>query len=244
MRLFGLIGYPLGHSFSKKYFTGKFEKEGISNCRYELFPLSSIAELPALLEKEYELEGLNITIPYKKEVLQFITRSEIPEGLQACNCIRIRDGERVGYNTDILGFEKSLLPLLTPRQDKALVLGNGGAAESVLFVLQKLGIPVHIVSRKLHPGSTCTYGDLTPEFIAEHRLIINTTPVGTFPAITDAPAIPYSGIGADHLLYDLVYNPAKTQFLQNGEARGARIKNGEEMLVIQAEESWTFWNRD
>lgn len=244
MRLFGLIGYPLGHSFSKKYFTAKFEKEGISNCRYELFPLSSIAELPALLEKEQELEGLNITIPYKKEIFQFITRSEIPEGLQACNCIRIRGGERIGYNTDVIGFEKSLLPLLTPHQDKALVLGNGGAAESVMFVLRKLGIPVTIVSRKLHPGSTCTYDELTADFIAAHRLIINTTPVGTYPAITTAPALPYSGIGTDHLLYDLVYNPAKTQFLQNGEARGARIKNGEEMLVIQAEESWTFWNRD
>lgn len=137
MRLFGLIGYPLGHSFSKKYFTRKFEEQHITDCRYELFPLTSISELPALLASHPALEGLNITIPYKKAVLGYLTTSRLPDGLNACNCIKIRQGQRIGYNTDVLGFENSLLPLLDSGHQRALVLGNGGAAESILFVLKK-----------------------------------------------------------------------------------------------------------
>lgn len=153
MRQFGLIGYPLSHSFSKKYFTQKFEKEGISGCHYELFPLSSIAELPALLKANPSLEGLNVTIPYKKQVLPFLTASAIPAGLEACNCIHIKDNRLTGYNTDSIGFEKSLIPLLQPHHRQALVLGNGGAAEAVVYVLHKLGIAVKLVSRNLHHGS-------------------------------------------------------------------------------------------
>jgi shikimate dehydrogenase len=244
MRLFGLIGYPLGHSFSKKYFTRKFEEQQITDCRYELFPLSSISELPALLASHPALEGLNITIPYKKAVLTYLTASQLPEGLNACNCIKIRQGQRIGYNTDVLGFEKSLLPLLDSGHQRALVLGNGGAAESILFVLKKRGISFEVVSRHLHHGSTLTYADLTPGIVRSHTLIINTTPLGTFPNTGDCPDIPYEGISSKHLLYDLVYNPPETVFLQKGKERGARIKNGEEMLVIQAEESWNFWNQD
>ena len=244
MRLFGLIGYPLGHSFSKRYFTQKFETEHIPDCRYELFPLSSISELPALLAANPSLEGLNITIPYKKAVLPFLNSSELPAGLDACNCIRIRNGKLHGYNTDVLGFEKSLLPLLRPVHNRALVLGNGGAAESIMFVLKKRGIPFELVSRQLHGNSTMTYADLTTDLIRRHTLIINTTPLGTFPHPEHCPDIPYEGITEEHLLYDLVYNPPETLFLRKGKERGAVIKNGEEMLVIQAEESWTFWNRD
>lgn len=244
MRLFGLIGFPLGHSFSKKYFTRKFEEQQMPDCRYELFPLSAITGLPDLLSANPGLEGLNVTIPYKKEVLAYLTDSEIPQGLQACNCIKIRNGRLIGYNTDILGFEKSLIPLLDGGHQRALVLGNGGAAESVRFVLQKLGIPFEVVSRRLHGTSTMTYSALTAAVVREHPLIINTTPLGTFPDTDSCPDIPYEGVTPSHLLYDLVYNPPKTLFLQKGEERGARIKNGEEMLVIQAEESWAFWNRD
>lgn len=244
MRLFGLIGFPLGHSFSEKYFTRKFGELHITDCRYHLFPIPSIKELPALLAEHPSLEGLNITIPYKKAVMAYLTASQIPEGLLACNCIKIRNGQLTGYNTDVLGFEKSLTPLLDSGHRRALVLGNGGAAESIMFVLKKKGIPFGVVSRRMHEGATFTYADLTPEIIKNHPLIINTTPLGTYPHTDSYPDIPYEGITAGHLLYDLVYNPPLTKFLQQGKERGARVKNGEEMLVIQAEESWAFWNRD
>ncbi len=243
MRLYGLIGYPLGHSFSKKYFARKFEEQHIADCRYELFPLTAITELPALLADHPDLAGLNVTIPYKKSVLAYLTDSQIPVGLNACNCIKIRHGQLTGFNTDVLGFEQSLAPLLNSGHQRALVLGNGGAAESILFVLKKRGISFEVVSRQLHNGSTITYKDLTPGIIGAHTLIINTTPLGTFPNTGDCPDIPYEGITAQHLLYDLVYNPSLTLFLQKGKEQGARIKNGEEMLVIQAEESWNFWNQ-
>ena len=241
MRLFGLIGYPLTHSFSRRYFTEKFEREGIPGCRYELFPLERIEELPALLAQYPELEGLNVTIPYKKEVLRYLDTSTLPPGLAACNCIRIRQGRREAYNTDFLGFEKSLVPLLQPQHRQALVLGNGGATEAVVYALRRLGIGFAIVSRALHGGSTLTYDQLTPAIIKTHTLIINTTPLGMHPHTDECPKLPYGSIGTEHLLYDLVYNPAQTLFLQKGKAQGAAVKNGEEMLVLQAEESWSIW---
>ena len=242
MRLFGLIGYPLSHSFSKKYFTEKFEKEYITNCRYDLFPIGSIGELPLLLKKNPELEGLNVTIPYKKQVLPFVNTQYMPAGLDACNCINIIDGKLVGYNTDVTGFEKSLKPLLKSYHNKALVLGNGGAAAAIIFVLKKLRISFDIVSRKPHDGSALTYKGIDKKVMQENTIIINTTPLGMYPDADTCPAIPYQYISDKHLLYDLVYNPAKTLFLQKGEERGAIIKNGEEMLVLQAEESWRIWN--
>lgn len=242
-RLFGLIGYPLTHSFSKQYFTKKFEKEGIKDCRYELFPLASIRELEFLLQQHTDLEGLNITIPYKKEVLAYLDSSEnIPVDLEACNCIRIRNGELEGFNTDTFGFEKTISPLLKPHHKKALILGNGGATAAVGYVLKKLGIDFHIVSRKIHDGSTLTYDDLNEEMMRTSQVIINSTPLGLYPDTSTFPPIPYRYITDQHLLYDLVYNPAQTVFLQKGEERGAMIKNGEEMLVVQAEESWKIWN--
>ena len=242
MRLFGLIGYPLSHSFSEKYFTEKFEEEQITECRYSLFPIKTIDELPILLRNNPELEGLNITIPYKKQVLPFLDASNIPEGLDACNCINITGGKLVGYNTDVTGFEKSLNPLLKSYHKKALVLGNGGATAAVAFVLRKLGISFDIVSRKIHDDSSFTYKDIDKKMIEENSVIINTTPVGLYPNTEACPDIPYEFIGESHLLYDLVYNPAKTLFLQKGEEKGAIIKNGEEMLALQAEESWRIWN--
>lgn len=242
MRLFGLIGYPLSHSFSKEYFTKKFEREEITECRYDLFPIKTIDELPLLLRNNPELEGLNVTIPYKKQILRFVDVFDMPNGLDACNCINITNGNLVGYNTDVTGFERSLQPLLKSFHKKALVLGNGGATAAVIFVLKKLGISFEIVSRKLREGSTLTYGDIDKKIIEENTLIINTTPLGMYPDITTCPDIPYRFITEKHLLYDLIYNPKKTLFLQQGEERGAVIKNGEEMLILQAEESWRIWN--
>ena len=242
MRLFGLIGYPLSHSFSKEYFTKKFEREEITECRYDLFPIKTIDELPLLLRNNPELEGLNVTIPYKKQILRFVDVFDMPNGLDACNCINITNGNLVGYNTDVTGFERSLQPLLKSFHKKALVLGNGGATAAVIFVLKKLGISFEIVSRKLREGSTLTYGDIDKKIIEENTLIINTTPLGMYPDITTCPDIPYRFITEKHLLYDLIYNPKKTLFLQQGEERGAVIKNGEDMLILQAEESWRIWN--
>ncbi len=242
MRLFGLIGYPLSHSFSKKYFTEKFAAEGIDNCQYGLFSLAAISELQGLLSAHPELEGLNVTIPYKKQVTDFLDLRAMPAGLAACNCIRIQNGKLTGYNTDVIGFEQSLLPLLKPHHTKALVLGNGGAADAVLFVLDKLKIRYDVVSRSMHKGATLTYNDLDEAIIDSSTVIINTTPLGMYPDVNECPRIPYQYLSAQHLLYDLVYNPAKTLFLQRGEDMGAMIKNGQEMLVLQAEESWRIWN--
>jgi len=243
MRLFGLIGYPLSHSFSKKYFTEKFEKEGLTDCNYELFPIPSIDKLPEILKNYPELEGLNVTVPFKHLVLSYLhSVAGIPGELKACNCIKIEGGKLSGYNTDYIGFEKSFTPLLKSYHKKALLLGNGGATAAVKFILKKLKIDFDIVSRTIHDGATLTYKDIDDKIIKQNTIIINTTPLGMYPDADGCPDIPYQFISDEHLLYDLVYNPAKTLFLQRGEERGATIKNGGEMLVLQAEESWRIWN--
>lgn len=242
MKRFGLIGYPLSHSFSRNYFAEKFEKEGLKDHVYDLFPIASIEELPELLSINKDLAGLNVTIPYKQQVIKFLDASNIPAGVNACNCIKIENGKLTGYNTDITGFEKSFRELLKPHQKKALVLGNGGATAAVVHVLKKLGIGFEIVSRKIHNGSTLTYNDVSVAVIREHPIIINSTPLGTFPNVDESAPIPYDAITTDHYLFDLIYNPGKTLFLKKGETRGAVIKNGYAMLEIQAEESWKIWN--
>lgn len=242
MRLFGLIGYPLGHSFSKKYFTEKFENEGIKDCQYELFPIEEISLLPVLLQENPNLEGLNITIPYKQQALSFLTESKIPNGLGACNCIKIVGGKLTGYNTDVVGFKNSFVRHLKSHHTSALVLGNGGASAAVVHCLQKLEISYQIVSRRTRPDSHLTYADITPALIKETPIIINCSPVGTYPNIDECPLLPYDSISTNHYLFDLVYNPTKTLFLQKGEERGAAIQNGYDMLVGQAEEAWRIWN--
>ena len=243
MKEYGIIGYPLAHSFSEKYFSEKFKKEGIPSSSYTPYPLQSINEFPALLEQHPGLMGLSVTIPYKQQVLQYLNDiSNIPGGLNACNSIRIRDGELKGYNTDIVGFEKALLPHLKEQHSQALILGNGGAATAVKYVLQKLRISFTQVSRNPAEGVRLTYAGLDEKTIKENGLIINTTPLGTFPAVNECADIPYQYLTPRHLLFDLVYNPAKTLFLQKGEDRGAAIVNGYMMLVLQAEESWKIWN--
>lgn len=242
MRLFGLIGYPLGHSFSKTYFSKKFLEQGIVDCRYELFPIASITALPQLLKENRELNGLNITIPYKKEVIPYLTDSAIPGELDACNCIDISNGKLIGYNTDIVGFEKSFALKLRPHHTSALVLGTGGAASAVIYVLNKLGIQYRVVSRKQQAGADLTYESLKNRDMADFPIIINTTPLGTFPAVEDCPDIPYQRLTDDHYLFDLVYNPATTLFLSKGAERGAQVQNGYDMLIFQAEEAWRIWN--
>jgi shikimate dehydrogenase len=243
MKIYGLIGYPLTHSFSKKYFIEKFIQEGIRDCSYELYPISSINELKDTIKQNPDLLGLNVTIPYKQSVLRHLSdTNKIPHGLRACNCIRIKDGKTFGYNTDITAFEQSLETGLKDYHNRALILGNGGAAEAVKFVLRKLKIGYKIVSRTIHHDTDLTYTDLNEAFISENKLIINTTPLGTFPVVDDCPDLPYRYLTDQHFLFDLVYNPEKTLFLQKGEERGATIKNGYEMLVLQAEESWKIWN--
>lgn len=241
MRRFGLIGSPLTHSFSQRFFTEKFQREGRSDCRYDLFPLSSIDRLPELLSAEPELEGLNVTIPYKQQVLAYLNESAIPSGVGACNCIRIRGGRLTGYNTDIDGFEQSLRPYLIDLNGPALVLGTGGASAAVRYVLDRCHVSFQVVGRTT--GGGLTYEQLTKELIAAHPLLINTTPLGQYPATEGCPPIPFDGVGPSHVLYDLVYNPEKTLFLQRGEERGARIKNGLEMLRLQAERSWQIWDQ-
>ena len=243
MKRFGLIGYPLSHSFSKKYFTEKFEKERLKDHVYDLFPISSIDDLPKILAENEDLVGLNVTIPYKQQVIKFLDKSNIPAGVEACNCIRIDGSRLTGNNTDIIGFEKSFKALLKPNQKKAIILGNGGATAAVVHVLKKLNIAYHVVSRRIHEGSTLTYNDVSAAIIKEHPLIINTTPLGTYPNTDNCAPIPYEAISSDHYLFDLIYNPDKTLFLKKGEERGATIKNGYEMLEIQAEESWKIWNQ-
>lgn len=245
MKIYGLIGFPLTHSFSQKYFEQKFNTEKITGCVYQCFSIASITELKDILYENPDLCGLNVTIPYKQAVLQQLTSCrDIPNGLNACNCIKVKAGKTFGYNTDIIGFEKSLLPHLKQTHKKALILGNGGAAEAIKFVLTKLGMPYKVVSRKPHRDALLTYANLDEVTMNEHQLIVNTTPVGTFPNIHECPDIPYQFLRSDHFLYDLVYNPDETLFLKKGASMGTATKNGYEMLVLQAEESWRIWNED
>ncbi len=242
MRLFGLIGYPLAHSFSKKYFTEKFEKERLTDCAYENFPIISIDKLTSIFQNYPQLKGLNVTIPYKEQVIPFLDESsETVKSINACNCIKILNGKFIGHNTDAIAFERSLKKELHPHHKKALILGTGGSAKAVEFVLKKLNIGYRYVSRK-PGGEILSYEQVTQSVIEEYNLIINTTPLGMFPDLSMVPAIPYEALTPKHFLFDLIYNPEKTLFLQRGEEKGSTIKNGMEMLILQAEESWRIWN--
>ena len=242
MRLFGLIGYPLSHSFSQHFFTEKFEKEGIKECKYLNFPIRSIEELRSVINENPGLEGINITIPYKEQIIPFLDEaSEIVKQVGACNCIKIIQGRLHGYNTDVPGFESSFVKGLKPHHKQALVLGTGGASKAVQFVLSKLSISFKVVSRN-PKGVETSYNSITADNIGDYPVIINTTPLGMQPAVDQFPSLPYSAMSNKHYLFDLIYNPAKTVFLESGEKYGAVIKNGYEMLVNQAEESWKIWN--
>lgn len=245
MRRYGLIGYPLSHSFSQPFFTEKFRKEGITDCVYQNFPIPEIAVLKEILAGHNDLAGLNVTIPYKEQVIPFLHHMEpVVQAIGACNCIRIENGELTGFNTDVLGFGRSLSEFLQPTHRKALVLGTGGAAKAICYVLEQQQIDYLIISRTPTGTHQRSYEQVTPAIVDEYTLIVNTTPVGMYPKEDAWPALPYEALSAKHYLYDLVYNPAKTEFLAKGEAQGAAIKNGMDMLVIQAEESWRIWNKE
>lgn len=243
MRTFGIIGFPLSHSFSQKYFTEKFNTEKISGCKFRNFQIEDINEFPELIKNNSSLNGLSVTTPHKQTVIKYLNEIDpTAKRIGAVNCVKI--GEKlIGYNTDVYGFEESLKPLLKPHT-KALVLGSGGASKAVEFVLRKLQIEHFIVSRKKNQKKKfiISYSDLTEQIIAAHTLIINTTPLGMFPNINECPDVPYQLLTSKHLLFDLVYNPDETLFLKKGKAKGAQIKNGFEMLQLQADKAWEIWN--
>jgi shikimate dehydrogenase len=242
MKWYGLLGKTLKHSFSKAYFTDKFNALGITDCKYENFELASIDELPELLRDNPSIKGLNVTIPYKEEVLPFLDeKNDIVKEVNACNCIKISDGKLSGYNTDVTGFQQSLEQVLEPQHTHALILGTGGSSKAVRYALKVLGIRYQNISRTKSTTSI-TYDELNEEILNSHQLIINTSPIGMFPNVEETPSIPFELITPKHLLFDLIYNPAKTLFLKKGEERGAKISNGAEMLILQAEESWKIWN--
>jgi shikimate dehydrogenase len=241
VRHYGLIGFPLSHSFSQGFFSEKFSQENIVDAVYANYPLETIEAFSILWENE-NLLGLNVTIPYKKEVIPFLDYpSSVVSAIHACNCIRKFEGKLYGYNTDVIGFEKSLLPFLEPHHTKALILGTGGASAAVEWVLRKLNIEYQVVSRT-PAADKLSYAQITSSVLAEHTLLINTSPLGMYPNTSESPDLPYQAIGQKHHLFDLIYNPAQTNFLAKGKAQGATIQNGLEMLHIQAEESWKIWN--
>ena len=246
MNAYALIGYPLGHSFSKKYFTKKFEEMGLSETHeYQLFELSDIQELPQLLKNEPNLKGLNVTIPYKQVVMPFLDGLDASaEKVGAVNVIKfMEDGRLIGYNSDYYGFKTSLEDFLSEvnmSSIKALVLGNGGAGKAVVAALKDLGIDYKTVSRT-KSEENISYDEIFT-IIADYQLIINCSPVGTYPKSDQCPDIPYESLTENHFLYDLVYNPLETLFLQKGKEKGAKIHNGLRMLHLQAEKAWEVWN--
>lgn len=245
--MYGLIGYPLGHSFSARYFNEIFNKEGIDNS-YRLFPLQSIDELDNLLESYPAMQGLNVTIPYKEKIIPFLNDlSPDAQAIGAVNVITIKSENQggipilSGYNTDWKGFSLSLIPLLNERVKSALVLGTGGASKAVCYALKQLGITPHLVSRYPSHG-VLTYIELNEDIIRDNLLVINTTPLGMSPNVDSLPDIPYLYLTDRHICYDLVYNPKVTEFMKKSALYGANVKNGLEMLHRQAELSWEIWS--
>lgn len=245
MDKYGLIGYPLGHSFSVNYFNEKFEDEHI-DATYENFEIKSIEELPEILDSNPNLRGLNVTIPYKEKVIGYLdSLSEEARQIGAVNVIRVtHKGSKIilkGFNSDVIGFTRSLEPLLERFHKKALILGTGGASKAIAYGLKTLGLDYLKVSRSDKPG-TIQYKDVTPELIREYNVIVNCTPCGMYPHDNECPQLPYEAMDSHTLLYDLIYNPDVTLFLKKGKAQGATVKNGLEMLLLQAFASWEMWN--
>lgn len=248
-RVFGLIGYPLGHSFSRNYFNQKFEAEGI-DAVYLNFEIPDIGDLMEVLSENPNLAGLNVTIPYKQQVIPYLDLLDADaEKIGAVNVIKIIRGTKdndikfKGYNSDIIGFVDSIRPLLTPERNRALVLGTGGASRAVSQGLRNLGVEPTLVSRTPREG-VITYDDISPEIMATYKVIVNTTPLGMYPHVEEAPAIPYDELTPAHLCYDVLYNPDTTRFMKLAAERGAEVKNGIEMLLLQAFGAWNIWNND
>ena len=244
MEKYGLIGYPLGHSFSKNYFDEKFENEGIS-AKYINFEIPNIQNLPEVIESNPELQGFNVTIPYKEKVISYLD-SVSPEAraIGAVNVVKVtHKGNKVvlkGYNSDVIGFTRSIEPMLEPCHKKALILGTGGASKAINYGLKSLGLETLFVSR-FERENTIQYEKITPEIIKEYNVIVNCTPVGMYPHADECPLLPYEAMDTHTLLYDLIYNPDQTLFMRKGAEHGATVKNGLEMLLLQAFASWEFW---
>jgi len=246
MRKFGLIGYPLGHSFSKNYFAEKFARQNILDCLYENYPIETLELLPKLITDNPELCGLNVTIPFKTEILSYTDfRDPVVDEIGACNVLKIKRIKNniyiYGFNSDVTGIMESLLPFVTDKVKTALVLGTGGSSRAVLWILKKMGLEVTLVSRKRIPG-ILIYQDINQELLYRTDLIINTTPLGMSPEISSRPDIDYNLLNDRHILFDLVYNPELTSFLRAGKERGCKIITGLKMLYSQAERSWEIWN--
>ena len=248
---YGLIGRRLGHSFSKDHFTSVFAKAGLKDHRYDLFELNDIGDFPALLQKHADLQGLNVTIPYKEAVIPFLDGLDpLAAAVGAVNTIKISNGQCIGYNTDVAGFGALAGPVVGSLADagssikaRALVLGSGGASRAVAYVLRELGVRFRIVSRSRERGDL-TWEMVDPTVIRLCRLIVNTTPLGMHPRVEEAPPLPYAALSSKHTLIDLVYNPPETKFLQYGLEHGARTIGGMRMLLKQAEEAWRIWKGD
>ena len=249
MNTYGLIGYPLGHSFSRKFFTEKFAKEGI-DAQYLNFEIPSIEEFPNIIKNNPTLKGLNVTIPYKQQVMQYLDDiSEEAKAIGAVNVVKCQLStvncqlHLTGYNSDVIGFVNSIKPLLKPHHKKALILGTGGASKAIRYGLEKkLGMKTLFVSRSAREGMI-TYEEVTAEVLKEYEVIVNCSPVGMYPHVDECPALPYEAMNENNLLYDLVYNPLETLFMKKGAAQGAIVKNGLEMLHLQAIASWEFWEK-
>lgn len=251
IKLYGLIGFPLEHSYSKRYFNDKFDREFIADCEYRNFEMPTVESLPGLIKSMPNLLGFNVTIPHKFEVIPLLNELDhSARKIGAVNVVKIKDsGLMVGYNSDYYGFKASLKKLLNNDYDlRAMVLGSGGASNAVRAVLTDMGIPFTTISRDMKKredlGEVITYDDVTADIVKEHRLIINSTPVGMFPNTEVFPNLPYYGAGKQHYFYDLVYNPAVTRFLQIASLKTKHFANGMEMLELQAEKSWEIWQQE
>ncbi len=241
----GLIGYPLSHSFSKKYFDEKFQKLNLSNYNFDVFSFKDVNQFPKLIQENKNLIGLSVTLPHKETIIQFLDElDETAKEIGAVNCIKISNEKLKGYNTDAWGFRQSLRPFLDVNHTKALVFGTGGASKAVAYVLKKLNIDVWFVTRTKNEAllNSFTYQELTPEIVNACKLLVNTTPVGMHPNENECLPLPYSAITPQHLVYDLTYNPTETLFLKKAKEQGALISNGYNMLCFQADEAWRIWN--
>ncbi len=244
MHKLGLLGKNISYSFSRKYFSDKFEKENIEGISYENFDIEDISLLQYILENTEGLKGFNVTIPYKRSVIPYLNKLDRKaKAIGAVNTIRVtKKGRLIGYNTDCYGFIKSIEPNLKKYHKKALILGTGGASKAVIYALKKKHIKCHYVSRTASKKIKYTYDDLNEDIISKYQIIINCTPLGTFPNVDNCPDIPYGAINNKHILFDLIYNPSETKFLRLGKEKGATIINGQNMLELQAEKAWSIWN--
>ncbi|MCD4772297.1 MAG: shikimate dehydrogenase [Bacteroidales bacterium] len=246
MKKYGLIGYPLSHSFSEKYFSEKFKNENIKDSVYKLFPLEDIGSFPELIKKNPDIEGLNVTIPYKERIIKYLDELDMDARMiGAVNTIKIvkKSGKTklIGYNTDAKAFEIFLKNFLKQRHNKALLLGSGGSSKAIQFVLKKLGIPCTVATRRPLKAQHVVYWAITKSFIESYQIIINTTPLGMFPDIEKFPDIPYKFLNSEHILFDLIYNPQETHFLKKGKEKGCITINGLKILELQADLSWKLW---